>query len=217
MKVVAFLPAKGTSERVGSKNTRLLNGKPLFLHTLEKLSECDFIDEVYLDSESDEILAYADPLGCKKIKRDASLATNATGGHALLSHGIDHAMDADIYLQVFGTSPFVKKETIKKGIDILRNSDEYDSVILARTQRHYIWIDGMPTYDQNHVPNTANLPPMVAETTGIYFIRGDVARKKRQRVGDRPFLLEVSPLEAIDIDYPEDFELAEIVSRGMTP
>ena len=59
MKVVAFLPAKGTSERIESKNMKLLNGKPLFLHTLEKLVECDFIDEVYLDSESDEILNYA--------------------------------------------------------------------------------------------------------------------------------------------------------------
>ncbi|GHU41953.1 hypothetical protein FACS1894190_10670 [Spirochaetia bacterium] len=37
MKVVAFLPVKGTSERIQNKNTALLNGKPLFLHTLEKL------------------------------------------------------------------------------------------------------------------------------------------------------------------------------------
>ena len=32
MKVVAFLPAKGASERIKNKNTQLLNGKPLFLH-----------------------------------------------------------------------------------------------------------------------------------------------------------------------------------------
>ena len=55
MKVVAFLPAKGTSERIASKNFKLLNGKPLFLHTLEKLVSCDIIDEDYLDSESDKI------------------------------------------------------------------------------------------------------------------------------------------------------------------
>ena len=36
MKVVAFLPAKGNSERVENKNIKLLDGKPLFLHNLEK-------------------------------------------------------------------------------------------------------------------------------------------------------------------------------------
>ncbi len=54
MKIVAFLPVKGTSSRIENKNIKLLDGKPLFLHTLEKLSSCSFIDEVYLDSESEK-------------------------------------------------------------------------------------------------------------------------------------------------------------------
>ena len=37
MKVVAFLPVKGTSERVESKNTKLICDKPLFMWSLEKL------------------------------------------------------------------------------------------------------------------------------------------------------------------------------------
>lgn len=56
---MAFLPVKGNSERIENKNCKLLDGKPLFLHTLEKLASCDFIDEVYLDSEADEILQMA--------------------------------------------------------------------------------------------------------------------------------------------------------------
>ena len=54
MKIVAFLPVTGTSSRIENKNIKLLDGKPLFLHTLEKLSSCSFIDEVYLDSESEK-------------------------------------------------------------------------------------------------------------------------------------------------------------------
>lgn len=65
MKVVAFVPAKGSSSRIESKNVKLLDGKPLFLHTLEKLVQCDFIDEVYLDTESDEIIALASEVPCK--------------------------------------------------------------------------------------------------------------------------------------------------------
>ena len=59
MKIVAFLPVKGSSERIKNKNTTLMNGKPLFLHTLEKLVRCSFIDEVFLDTEKDEIYEIA--------------------------------------------------------------------------------------------------------------------------------------------------------------
>ena len=56
VRIVAFVPCKGTSSRVESKNTKLLDSKPLFLHTLEKLLfECPFIDKVVLDSESDDV------------------------------------------------------------------------------------------------------------------------------------------------------------------
>jgi len=72
MKVVAFLPAKGSSSRIKCKNLKLLDGKPLFLHTLEKLMECDFIDEVYLDTESNEIINLASETNCKILKRNSS-------------------------------------------------------------------------------------------------------------------------------------------------
>ena len=48
MKIVAFLPAKGSSSRVKNKNLQLLDGKPLFLHTLEKLVASNIFDDVYL-------------------------------------------------------------------------------------------------------------------------------------------------------------------------
>lgn len=35
-----------------------------------------------------------------------------------------------------------------------------------------------------------------------------------RRVGERPYLLQASPIETIDIDYDEEFELAELVAKG---
>lgn len=113
MKVVAFLPAKGNSERVENKNVKLLDGKPLFLHNLEKLSDCDFIDDVYLDSESDTIFELASEVDCKFMHRDPLLATNKTDGHQLF-YNEARQVDADIYIQLLGTSPFIRKDTIKK-------------------------------------------------------------------------------------------------------
>ena len=83
MKVVAFLPVKGSSNRIPSKNTKLLDGLPLFLHTLEKLIACSFIDEVYLDTEDPGIIELASELPISILRRDSNLATNKTDGHTL--------------------------------------------------------------------------------------------------------------------------------------
>ena len=141
MRVVAFLPAKGSSSRVESKNVRLLDGKPLFLHTLEKLVQCDFIDDVYLDTESDEIIELASEVNCKIMKRDPSLASNKTDGHQLFMNEVHHT-EADIYIQVLGTSPFIAMDTLKKGVEALSKVDStYDSAVLVQKEKLYTWAD----------------------------------------------------------------------------
>lgn len=213
MKTVAFLPAKGHSERVLNKNLKLLNGKPLFLHTLEKLVSCDFIDEVYLDSESDEILNWAPYLRYIPLKRDPALANNKIDGHKLFYNEVKQ-VDADIYIQILGTSPFIKKETILKGLNILKENLEYDSVALVRKDKQYTWNTTGPNYDKNHIPNSKDLPDTIIETMGLYIVRKEIVHKNKQRLGEHVYLLEAEPIESIDIDTSDDFYLAECVLKG---
>ena len=214
MKIVAFLPAKGSSERIKSKNLRFLNGKPLFLYTLEKLVECEFIDEVYLDSESDDILNYASYLNYFPLKRDKELATNKTDGHKMFFNEV-RQVDADIYIQILGTSPFIKRETIKKGIDILMNHVNYDSVVLVKKEKQYTWGKDQPNYDKEHIPNSIDLPDTVIETMGLYIVRAKTAHEKRQRYGERVYLLEAEAIESVDVNFEDDFHLAEKIAEGI--
>ena len=214
MKIVAFLPVKGTSSRIKSKNIKLLDGKPLFLYTLEKLLECDFIDEVYLDSESEEIFNYVSEIECLKLKRDPIYASNKTDGH-MLFYNEARQVEADIYIQILCTSPFITKDTIKKGIDILLNHPEYDSVVLVKKEKLYLWDQNGPQYNINHIPNSEDLEDTIIETMGLYITRKEVALKYKKRIGKNPFLLEANPIEAIDINYLEEFELAEYIMSGI--
>lgn len=214
MKIVAFLPAKGTSERIESKNLKLLNGKPLFLHTLEKLCDCDFIDEVYLDSESDEILNYAPYLGYIPLKRDPALANNSTDGHQMFFNEVQQ-VEADIYIQILGTSPFITSETIKKGVNILVENKEYDSVVLMKKEKEYLWENGQPKYDKFHIPNSATLPDTIIESMGLYIVRKDTALRTKMRYGDNVYMLMADAIETIDVNYPDEFLLAEYIMRGI--
>ncbi|MDD3756478.1 MAG: hypothetical protein AB7E13_08240 [Arcobacteraceae bacterium] len=212
MKIVAFLPAKGTSSRVENKNIKLLDGKPLFLHTLEKLIECDFIDEVYLDTESDEIIYLASETNCKILKRDPSLASNTTDGNKLFLNEVNH-IKADIYIQILGTSPFIEKETIKKGIDTIKRS-EFDSAVLVRKEKLYTWNEKGPNYNIENIPNSFDLNDTIIETMGLYIVKRETALCTQKRIGNKPYLLYATALEAIDVNWPEDFDLANLIAAG---
>lgn len=213
-KIVAFLPAKGSSSRIQSKNMALLDAKPLFLHTLEKLCACDFIDEVYLDSESDEILNYAPYLNYRPFKRDPALADNKTDGHQMFYNEVKH-VDADIYIQILGTSPFIKPSTIKKGIAVLLENPQFDSAVLVRKDKQYLWQENQPLYDKEHIPNSIDLPDTIIETMGLYIVRKECALSSKKRYGDNCYLLDATPLEAVDINLPDDFALAEHITKGL--
>lgn len=213
MRVIAFLPAKGSSSRIESKNMKLLDGKPLFLHTLEKLVESKIFDDVYLDTESQDVIDAASEVNCKLLKRDISLASNKTDGNRLFLNEVE-SVEADIYVQILCTSPFISNETILNGIKQLSESEQYDSAVLIRKEKQYTWNEAGPTYDVENIPNSVELGDTLIETMGLYIVKREAALKHRRRIGDSPLLLEATPLEAIDVNWPEDFQLAELIAAG---
>jgi regulator of RNase E activity RraA/CMP-N-acetylneuraminic acid synthetase len=214
MKIVAFVPAKGTSSRVESKNTKVLCGKPLFLYSLDKLIMSNVINEVFLDSESDYVFSLAGDRRYSKIKRDSSLANNSTDGNKLFLNEVSH-VDADIYIQLLATAPFISLNTIENAVDILKKNDEFDSVILVNSQKLYKWENNRPAYDINHIPNSIDLPATLNETMGLYVCRASVPNDLGRRIGNKPFLMIADPIETIDINTYEDFQIAEYLMNGI--
>lgn len=210
-KVIAIVPAKGKSTRVENKNTRYLGSDPLFVITLKKLLSIKEINEVYIDSEDDYILNVGQYVGAKPFKRDPSLATNDTRGHALFANAVQHLPEADVYVTVMCTSPFLRKEKIAEAIHILRDKPEYDSVVMVKKEKLYEWErDRMREY-----MNSFEISATTSEGMNLYVIRGDTAKELGRRIGLKPYALVGSPLDTLDIDYEEDWQLAELVMKGM--
>lgn len=214
MKTAAFLPAKGSSQRIPNKNTMLLDGEPLFLVSLKKLLACPSVDEVWLDTESQEIVELASDIKCRTLRRDPNLASNKTDGHQLFLNEVV-ATDADICVQLLGTSPFIKIETIEKAIHILKTDSRYDSVVAIRKEKQYRWSDGQPTYDIQHIPNSSELEDNIIESMGLYAVRRETALATKRRIGNKPYLIEIDPLESVDVNWPKDFEMANLIAIGL--
>ena len=73
-----------------------------------------------------------------------------------------------------------------------------------------MWKNGEPlNFDATNLPRTQDLDSIYQETSGVYVFTKEVFQKYHRRIGVRPFIKEVSFKEAVDIDNPEDFLLAE--------
>ena len=76
----------------------------------------------------------------------------------------------------------------------------------------YLWQDGQPlNFDASNLPRTQDLKPIYQETSGVYVFTKEVFEKYKRRIGIKPFIKEVTFKEAVDIDNPEDFDLAEVM------
>jgi regulator of RNase E activity RraA len=147
------------------------------------------------------------------MRRDPALASNRTDGNRLFVNEVLQT-DADVVVQVLCTSPFIEIATIENAVATLRGDHNYDSAVLVRKERLYQWANGRPAYDIDNIPNSSTLPDTVIETMGLYAMRSEAARRLGRRIGDSPLLLEASPLEAVDVNWPEDLDLANQIAAG---
>jgi CMP-N-acetylneuraminic acid synthetase len=214
MKISAIIPVKSTSSRITSKNIRLLSNKPLFIHTLEKLLNIKEINDVWIDTDDIKIVEMAHDYGLTKFKyfiRNKKFADNRTDGNKLLENEINN-IESDIYLQILVTSPFTKKESIINTINILKKK-EYNSVVGCFREKFYKWKNQKPLYDINNIPNSNDLEDTMIESMSLYGITKEEFLKNKKRIGTKPYLLELTGDEKIDINYQSDFDLANKIAN----
>lgn len=210
MKTIAIVPMKLNNRRLPQKNTKsFTNGKPLCYYILSTLLKVKDVDEVYVYCSNPDIQEFI-PEGVKYLQRSASLDQDTTKMNEVLQC-FAKDVPSDIYVMTHTTAPFIKTESIEKGLNAVL-SGEYDSSFAAKKLQDFLWKDGAPfNYELNNIPRTQDLPPLYEETSGFYIYKADVMTKLNRRIGDKPYIVEVGEIESIDIDEPEDFVIADAI------
>lgn len=210
MKTACFIPIKSNSERVPGKNFRLLNGKKLYEYICEHVKEAGVFDDIYIDTNSDEIGLYATRQGFQVIERKEELAKNTANGNDLLLAHFAAYPDYDYYFQAFATAPYLLPKTIRDCFGKLIASNEYDSCFTATKNYGFFWMNENPVnYRPEILPRTQDMAPVFEESTGLYGICRESLKRYQCRIGRKPYLHPVSKLEAVDINTEEDLKIAE--------
>lgn len=210
MKTVAVIPIKMNNVRTPGKNTKpFSDGTPLIHCIQSALLNALGIDEVYVYCSNEEIKQFLLP-GVKYVKRSETFDTPEADVIEMMNV-FSSMVDADIYVQAHATAPFLASTSIEKAVEIIKTG-EYDSAVAVTKLQDFLWKDGKPfNYTLEKIPRTQDMDPFWKETTGMYAYTRNVIQNLKRRIGDAPYMLEVSEIEATDIDDPIDFEIADAI------
>ncbi len=215
-KITALLPMKGHSERVSNKNMRDFAGAPLYHAVMKTLLKCGGIEKVVINTDSpvikEDALKNFDRV--EIIDRPVEIQGDFVAMNDIIGYDLSR-LDGQYFMQTHSTNPLVTSETLDKAIEFFfDNLNRHDSVFsVTRLQTRLYWQDGKPV---NHNPKellrTQDLPPVYEENSNFFiFSKESFAASGNKRIGANPAMYEMNKLEAVDIDEPEDFELAELL------
>lgn len=209
MKIVAIIPIKKKSKRVKGKNFKIVGGKPLYRHLLDKLKKTNF-NEIYIDSDSKEIENYCKKKGYNFIKRLSRLAKDDANGNDLLNYH-KKVIKADIYFQLFITAPLLSVKTINNCINIMKRNKHNDSILTVENIYSWFWFNKKPVnYKPKILPRSQDAQPVLKETTGLYGIKKNALKREKCRIGKNPHFYHVNDEEALDLDTSRDFKILKI-------
>lgn len=223
MKVTCFLPCRKGSERVVRKNIKPFAG---FSHglievKLNQLCRSQLIDEIVLSTNDEEILDFANSLGEEKVrlhKRGESLSSSATSTDDLVSHALELVPDGHI-LWTHVTSPFIDAKEYDLIIQHYQQviKEGYDSLMTTTLIHGFLWNNFGPiNYDRKleKWPRTQTLDPLHEINSGIFLSSAENYRYFDDRIGDNPFLYPLDKVKSFDVDWPDDFAIAECIAKA---
>lgn len=207
MIITAYMPIKLHNERCPGKNIRILGNKPLLQHELDNMMATGLCDSINVFCSSEEVIQYL-PKGVEFVKRPEYLDLPQSN-FTQFTEVFMSEHDADIYVMMHATAPFITKETMVELIEAVK-SGGYDSAFCAQKIQTFLWQNNMPlNFDPTNLPRTQDLKPIYQETSGVYVFKKEVFTKLHRRIGSKPYIKVVSLKEAVDIDEESDFAIAQ--------
>lgn len=218
MKILAIIPARGGSKGIVRKNLRLLNQKPLISYQITNATSSEFITDVVVTSDSDEILNYSSNFQVHLRKRPDKLADDIITldpvvNDATLFMEQETGNEYDVVVTLQPTSPLLSLKTLDGAIEKFVQED-MDTMLPVVDATHLHWReDGtaiIPDYEERL--NRQWLPKKYKET-GAFMATKRVFVREDSRLGDNVNIFPLDEVEGLDIDTDIDFLMAEAVIK----
>ena len=210
------IPARGGSKGIPKKNLQSVGGRSLVERAINVAKQSG-VEQIVLSSDDEDILEIGRNLAISIFHRSPSTSGDDASTESVISEIVNEFADSwdanDQLGFIQPTSPFITPNSIIRCYEAAR--DGY-SGFSAEVDHSFLWALqdsewsplNQPEFSR---PRRQDLPQIVRETGGIYTfpLKRFQIQEYRFCAQAKPIL--VSTIEGIDIDTPEDLELARLI------
>ena len=222
-KILAIIPARGSSKDIPKKNIRLLGGKPLIAWSIGEALQSKYINRVIVSTDSDEIASVSRKYKAEIAKRPDELATD-------MAKTIDVVLDLlnslkkqkyepDIVILLQPTSPLRTVQDIDESIKIFLGK-KCESVVSFCESNSVLWSFKIekeyakPFLGKEYLKKRRQDLPNVYLPNGAVYVSTPKNLLKYKGFYGKKILPYIMPKDrSVDIDYELDFKMAELLMR----
>lgn len=201
-----IVPLRKGSKRVLNKNIKPFLNKSLIKYKLEVVISLGY--PITVDTDDLDVIEYAKTLGLNTIIRPEYFASDQCTNSEYHEYLGKSAKTENILIAQV-TNPLIRRSTFLDAINIFFEND-CNGLMSVQKVKTFLWDDKGPiNYNLSEAVNSQNLPDYWSPTFGVVLCNKNSLIKNRNLMSHKSFLYELDDYEAIDIDTPYDFWLAE--------
>lgn len=221
MSAVAIIPARGGSKRIPRKNIRDFCGKPMLGWPLETALGTGLFSKVIVSTDDDEVASIAGGLGAEISERPAELSGDHASFQGVMEYEARRLVgqdQPDHLCFILATAVFLTAEMLRDGAARM-GTGQWDFAIHAApfpspVQRAFVLTKSGGTrmmHPENYYTRSQDLEPAFYDVGQCYWGRLECFLKApgASFYGDRTVAIPVDRQSVVDIDTPEDWDLAE--------
>lgn len=223
MKTLYLIPARAGSKGIVKKNTRIIGGKPLVIHSLLLARKFAGDKDICISTDDTEVVEAAKTEGYTvPFIRPDYLANDTAGMHEVMLHALDFYSGMGVTYErlvlLQPTSPFRLPEHVKEALSLYNPSLELVvSVMESKANPYYVLYEennsGYLTKSKDGVFASRQQAPKVWQLNGaLYIINASTLRQKKIGEFTRVKKFVMDQLHSIDLDTEIDWKLATILN-----
>ncbi len=219
-KKIAIILARGGSKGIPKKNVLDFCGHPLVAWSIIQAKLSSKIDEVYLSSDSEEILKIGKEYGAKIIKRPSNISGDSAKSEEAIYHALNY-LDEKIGLVIMlePTAPLRCPKDLDESIKYFFENNLDSCFSGAALSDFLIWKKDHKNkltsvnYDYKKQGPRQEREPDYVENGAIYMFTPDIFLKEKNRFGGNIGLFMNKFWQSFEIDEKDDWDFVELIFK----
>lgn len=216
MSIVAIIPARSGSKRLPGKNTKILAGKPLIGWTIEAALNSGVFSEVIVSTDSPEIADIAFNFGATvPFIRPKELSTDLATSASVVKHALNYTTTGPSSCALLQpTSPLRDSSDIANAVDVFKANQTATLVTVFEMHEKMNWLFEEREDGQfSRLSDSFSANKLLAINGAIYLFDIERFKSTEEFISDGCSFSKMSIINSIDIDTPEEFEIAEMYMK----